>query len=82
MQVRAKFVGVYGQGRNLSRRYPPGYKDPASPHPEAGKPFDLLKMEDFSGKWMEFVSGTPEEKAYAEKKTAEASGKKKAKKGA
>lgn len=82
MQVIAKQVGIYGPGKTLSRRYPKGYPDPVNPHPNAGQPFDLVKMEDFSGKWMEFVTGTPEEKAYAEKKTAEASGKKKAKKGA
>lgn len=42
--VRAVRVGFYG-GR---RHYPANWPNPRAPHPEAGKPFRLMKPEDFS----------------------------------
>jgi len=68
MLVVATRKGFYGKGGDAERKYPAGYPDPRSPIPAAGKPFPLLKKEDFSPRWMQFKDGTPEERKYAEAK--------------
>jgi len=53
--------------KNHVRRYPAEYKH----KPDAGKPFELVKLEHYSPKSMEIVEATNEERAELERILAE-----------